>query len=166
MPLYEYECAECGARFERLLSISASVTPGCGGCGSRAVRRLVSRPALLRHVDVGVGRAAYPISWEQTGGGDRETVLHWQRRVEHERRQEAANPELVGLRASAADARWRQAHPEGRLEGQGGNGAGAGHHHHGHPHPSHHETGTDRQSSSAPSAEQHARSGSVERGRS
>lgn len=153
MPIYEYECAGCGIRFERLAPIWASATPSCD-CGSHAVRRLVSRPALLRQTDVGFGRAAYPTSWEQTEGGDRETVLHWQRRVERERKQEAANPELVALRAAAADHRWQQAHPAVGT----GVPAGAGHHH-GHSHASlrtaeiHDQSSADEQATGAVKAQ-------------
>jgi putative FmdB family regulatory protein len=39
MPIYEFECEECGGRFEELLSAGAG-TPSCPECGSRARRRL------------------------------------------------------------------------------------------------------------------------------
>ncbi|HEY3740135.1 MAG TPA: FmdB family zinc ribbon protein [Bryobacteraceae bacterium] len=45
MPLYEYLCEKCGARFELIEKFSAepkTVHEGCGG----AVHRLVSAPAL------------------------------------------------------------------------------------------------------------------------
>jgi len=40
MPIYEFECEECGARFEEL--VSADATVGCSACGSRLTRRLLS----------------------------------------------------------------------------------------------------------------------------
>jgi len=43
MPLYEYECTECGQRFERLVSLSeARQKMKCSKCGSKAVRKLMS----------------------------------------------------------------------------------------------------------------------------
>jgi putative FmdB family regulatory protein len=41
MPVYEFECEECGERFEEL---TASVTPlvACPACGSTEARRLLS----------------------------------------------------------------------------------------------------------------------------
>jgi putative FmdB family regulatory protein len=40
MPIYEFECEECGARFEELLAAVAEVP--CGACGSERTRRLLS----------------------------------------------------------------------------------------------------------------------------
>jgi putative FmdB family regulatory protein len=44
MPIYEFECEECGARFEELVAVvavgDAAVT--CPGCGSTRARRLLS----------------------------------------------------------------------------------------------------------------------------
>ncbi|HXF36536.1 MAG TPA: zinc ribbon domain-containing protein [Actinomycetota bacterium] len=41
MPIYEFACAVCGARFEELLS-RAAPDPPCPSCGSRSVSRLIS----------------------------------------------------------------------------------------------------------------------------
>lgn len=133
MPIYEYECSQCHERFQRLVRLTVAEIGDCAACGSSAVRRLVSPPALLRGVDPGIGRASYPTSWEQTGGGDGEIVLNWQRRVERERKQEAADPELVALRAAAAENRWSQLQKGGSLRR---NVPDHGHaHHHAAEHP-------------------------------
>ena len=43
MPLYEYECGDCGQRFERLVSLSeARGGVKCPECGSKSVRKLMS----------------------------------------------------------------------------------------------------------------------------
>lgn len=61
MPLYEYECGACGARFERLVSIAAADGASCPHCGAAQVRRLLS-------VIAGVtGRAEAPAA--TCGGG-------------------------------------------------------------------------------------------------
>ncbi|MBA3866109.1 MAG: zinc ribbon domain-containing protein, partial [Solirubrobacterales bacterium] len=41
MPIYEFECEECGARFEELLAAGAMAIP-CPQCGSSRTRRLLS----------------------------------------------------------------------------------------------------------------------------
>lgn len=45
MPLYEYECDECGHRFERIQKFSDPPVETCPKCGSR-VHKLVSSPAF------------------------------------------------------------------------------------------------------------------------
>ncbi len=41
MPIYEFECEECGARFEELVAAGAAPVP-CPECGSERTRRLIS----------------------------------------------------------------------------------------------------------------------------
>jgi putative FmdB family regulatory protein len=41
MPIYEFECEECGARFEELVPAGASEAT-CVACGSGRTRRLLS----------------------------------------------------------------------------------------------------------------------------
>lgn len=41
MPIYEFECEECGARFEELLAAGVEVAP-CADCGSTRTKRLMS----------------------------------------------------------------------------------------------------------------------------
>ena len=40
MPIYEFECEECGARFEELVAADGAVA--CPSCGSEGARRLLS----------------------------------------------------------------------------------------------------------------------------
>jgi putative FmdB family regulatory protein len=40
MPIYEFECEECGARFEELTAAGGAVA--CPACGSQRARRLLS----------------------------------------------------------------------------------------------------------------------------
>jgi len=46
MPLYEYECDACGARFEVIQKFSDPPTDACRTCGKGPVRRLLSSPAI------------------------------------------------------------------------------------------------------------------------
>ncbi len=41
MPIYEFECEECGGRFEELVAAGAEGV-ACAECGSTRTRRLVS----------------------------------------------------------------------------------------------------------------------------
>jgi putative FmdB family regulatory protein len=41
MPIYEFECEECGERFEELVAADAAGVK-CPGCGSTRTRRLLS----------------------------------------------------------------------------------------------------------------------------
>jgi putative FmdB family regulatory protein len=42
MPMYEYACGACEARFEQIVSRSAADDMVCARCGSTSVRRLLS----------------------------------------------------------------------------------------------------------------------------
>ncbi len=47
MPTYEYQCKECGFRFERFQSIAAEPVKVCPQCHKETVQRLVSGGAGL-----------------------------------------------------------------------------------------------------------------------
>ncbi len=46
MPLYEYQCDACGARFELIRKFSDPPLQVCATCGADGVRKLVSSPAF------------------------------------------------------------------------------------------------------------------------
>ena len=41
MPIYEFECGQCGSRFEELTQ-SGAAAPACPQCGADGARRLLS----------------------------------------------------------------------------------------------------------------------------
>jgi putative FmdB family regulatory protein len=45
LPLYEYKCAKCGNRFEKIESVSAPEKQKCPKCGGRAERQIAA-PAI------------------------------------------------------------------------------------------------------------------------
>ena len=47
MPIYEYECEECGEIFEEFQSMSAPPLTRCKLCGSKKVRKLVSNTSFI-----------------------------------------------------------------------------------------------------------------------
>lgn len=46
MPIYEFECSSCGARFDRLQKLSDPDPDTCPDCGASHVRRRVTAPAF------------------------------------------------------------------------------------------------------------------------
>jgi putative FmdB family regulatory protein len=46
MPLYEYQCDACGARFERIRKFSDPPLTTCPTCGAEQVQKLISSPAF------------------------------------------------------------------------------------------------------------------------
>jgi len=43
MPMYEYACPECGAKFEKLRKMSEADSPApCACCGAENARRIMS----------------------------------------------------------------------------------------------------------------------------
>ena len=46
MPIYEYECAECGMRFDKLQRFGDPVPDSCPN-GHHAVHRLMSQPTII-----------------------------------------------------------------------------------------------------------------------
>ena len=52
MPLFEYRCRDCGARFTQLVGMTAdSHEPVCARCGSRNADKLISRFSRRRSED-------------------------------------------------------------------------------------------------------------------
>ena len=45
MPLYEYKCVKCGHRFDKIESVSSSISKKCPKCGAKAERQ-ISAPAF------------------------------------------------------------------------------------------------------------------------
>jgi putative FmdB family regulatory protein len=48
MPIYEYRCRDCGAVFERIVSVSAE-SPICAQCSGSSVEKLFSTFAVQAH---------------------------------------------------------------------------------------------------------------------
>jgi putative FmdB family regulatory protein len=96
MPIYEFRCLECDEVFSRLFlrPTDAGALVPCSACGSEQTRRLISSFAIGGKVDPGPGRAAWPTSWNDTNGGDPETLRYWRNRIEREARLEEKYPEL------------------------------------------------------------------------
>jgi len=68
MPIYEYECKDCGNVFEKILSFSAKDidSPECPGCRSHQTQRLISR--VSSHGQSSTGGSAAGSSCGSSGG--------------------------------------------------------------------------------------------------
>jgi putative FmdB family regulatory protein len=147
LPIYEYRCDDCTIVFERLVqgfSDAGSAPQSCPQCVGSQTRRLISRIALLTGGSVGLGRAAYPTSWQDTGGANPDALKYWRKRVEREQREETKHPELAGLRQATAERRWAATQPPAppastnatpKTASAPGPAAAAHKHPHSHPHP-------------------------------
>jgi putative FmdB family regulatory protein len=54
VPIYEFECEECGARFEELIAAEAP-SPACPQCGAARTRRLISNVSRTGRQQPGAG---------------------------------------------------------------------------------------------------------------
>ena len=46
MPIYEFECRQCGYRYEKLQKLSDADPVSCPQCGAEAIHRCVSAPSF------------------------------------------------------------------------------------------------------------------------
>ena len=74
MPLYEYKCAKCGHRFEKIENVSASETKKCPECGSRAGRMAAAPSIQFKgsgwYVTDYAGKSASGAPGDNSGSGD------------------------------------------------------------------------------------------------
>ena len=134
MPIYEYRCLDCGEVFSHLVLTftDESGQRPCPVCGGEQARRLMSTFTVGGRVDPGPGRAAWPTSWNDTNGGDPETLRYWRKRIEREAKLEEKYPELRDPSLKSDKQEITSTVPERSHHG----------HHHHHDHHSHAEPNT------------------------
>jgi len=64
MPTYDFECPDCGHKFEEMQSISAKPIKKCPNCGKRRVKRLIGTGAGL----IFKGSGFYLTDYARKGG--------------------------------------------------------------------------------------------------
>ncbi len=68
MPIYEYECDQCGESFEKMVRFSeADLTPVCPECASTATHKKISKVVSLGGSDSG-GSSSYDSGCGSQGG--------------------------------------------------------------------------------------------------
>jgi putative FmdB family regulatory protein len=70
MPTYDYECPDCGRKFEVFQSISAKPVKVCPECGKRRVKRLIGAGAGLIFKGSGFYLTDYARAGGKAGGGE------------------------------------------------------------------------------------------------
>jgi putative FmdB family regulatory protein len=68
MPLFEYQCKDCGARFEALV-IGSRTPDGCPRCGSAGIEKQFSTFGLGASGSSSPGSSWKPSACGPTGGG-------------------------------------------------------------------------------------------------
>src|SRR5579884_2936951 len=133
MPVYEYRCQACGEIFSLLFQSysQAREQEPCSHCGSQQTHRIFSALSIVGKADPGPGRRAWPTSWDDTNGGDPETLRYWRKRIEREARLEEKYPEL-------RDPSLLNGSGTGTLGSSEHSHSHEGHHHHHGEHHHHH----------------------------
>ena len=68
MALYEYQCPDCGTRFEKRMPMSDALQLSpCPGCGAQA-RKVIGNFAVVGRAEAGAGDG--PAPWEDGSDGD------------------------------------------------------------------------------------------------
>lgn len=94
MPIYEYRCGQCGRRFSvfwRTFSEIDESKLSCKRCGSREIKRLVSRVRVVRSEDSRLEDLADPTSWGDFDENDPKSMGRFMRKMMNELGDEAGD---------------------------------------------------------------------------
>ena len=84
MPIYEYQCRECGQKARKFWRSFAAVDDAslqCPCCGAHSFQRLVSRVAVLRSQDSHLEDLADPSSLADLDENDPKSMARWMRKM-------------------------------------------------------------------------------------
>lgn len=102
MPLYEYLCAACGHRFERIQKFSDSPITDCPSCGGR-VEKQISSPAIKFK-----GAGWYVNDYAKSGSTDRP--------AKSSKNEDSSKPAADAPKADTAKAEPAASKPAGTTE--------------------------------------------------
>ncbi len=94
MPIYEYRCGQCGRRFSvfwRTFSEIDESKLSCKRCGSREIKRLVSRVRVVRSEDSRLEDLADPTNWGDFDENDPKSMGRFMRKMMNELGDEAGD---------------------------------------------------------------------------
>jgi putative FmdB family regulatory protein len=95
MPIYEYQCDKCHRRTSVLtMRVSAKTAAVCDHCGSKKMRRLMSRFAMPRSEESRMDALADPSKLGDLDEKDPKSVARMMRRMGKEMGDEFAGPEF------------------------------------------------------------------------
>lgn len=90
MPIYEYTCAACGGRFQKLVQgFSDPAGLACPRCGGADVRRAVSRVAVLKSEESRAEAMADPSMFAGLDEDDPRSIARWAKKLGKELGEEA-----------------------------------------------------------------------------
>jgi putative FmdB family regulatory protein len=91
MPIYEYICAACNGRFQKLVSFNSSAAIACPRCNSQNVRKAVSRFAVVQSEEARLESLADPATLGGLDMNDPASVARWAKRMGKELGDEAGD---------------------------------------------------------------------------
>jgi putative FmdB family regulatory protein len=95
MPIYEYACESCRKRFDILtLRVSEDPKAECTHCGSKKVRRLMSRFAMVRSEESRLEAMADPSKFAGLDENDPKSVARWMKKMGRELGEDVAGEEM------------------------------------------------------------------------
>lgn len=98
MILYDYQCSDCGLRFEKFVkSTDAQSVVLCACCRAEA-RRMPSFGTLMGSASPGPSREQMPRSWAGLNNADPSTIAGWHKLATKRDKLEEKYPELAGDR--------------------------------------------------------------------
>lgn len=120
MPIYEYRCAECKRKFERLV-LRAEEKPDlrCPHCKSEQVRRLISRFASIKSEEARLESLTDPSHLAGLDENDPASMARWLKRMGGELGEDISREEIDQMADEIASGK-------GLDEGTGGEGGLAG----------------------------------------
>jgi putative FmdB family regulatory protein len=81
MPIYEYQCEECGSRSTFLVLKAEGFQPVCKKCGGANLTKLISRVAFLRSDEERMERLADPSRLGDLDENDPGSMARWMKRM-------------------------------------------------------------------------------------
>lgn len=85
MPIYEYRCEDCGRRGQHLhRSFSDTTVPPCPRCGSTRMKRLISKPAILKSEEARMDALADPSAFGDIDENDPKSMARFMRKMGQE----------------------------------------------------------------------------------
>ena len=95
MPIYEYTCESCRKKFDVLtLRVSEDPMAVCKHCGSKKVRRLMSRFAMVRSEESRLEDMADPSNFSGLDENDPKSMARWMKKMGKELGEDVADEEM------------------------------------------------------------------------
>ena len=81
MPIYEYQCKDCGRRSSFLVLKAEGFHPVCKQCGGAKLTKLISRVSFMRSDDDRLERLADPSRLGDIDENDPRSMARWMKRM-------------------------------------------------------------------------------------